>query len=64
MTKISDKLAKVNEDFTVTMYENGCMFEISGRDSAENYKNTKIICSNMEELLDLVSEATTMERDN
>jgi len=33
VSKISDKLTKVNENFTVQMYDNGYMFEISGRDA-------------------------------
>ena len=32
VSKISDKLAKINENYTVNMYDNGYMFEVSGRD--------------------------------
>ena len=31
VTKISDKLAKVNDNFTVNMYDNGYMLEIGVR---------------------------------
>lgn len=61
--KISDKLAKVNESFTVNMYDNGFMFEISGRDSDEEWKNTKIICHSIEDLSALILEATTLPKD-
>ena len=33
--KISDKLSKVDESFTVYMYDNGYMFDVSGRDAEE-----------------------------
>ncbi len=64
MAKISDKLEKVDESFTINMYDNGFMFEISGRDADEDYKTTKIMCSNIEELVELVREATDLERDD
>ena len=60
---IADKLSKVNENFTVYMYDNGYMFEISGRDSDNDYKSVKILCSTLDELSGLVKEATEMERD-
>ena len=60
---IADKLSKVNENFTVYMYDNGFMFEISGRDSNNDYKSVKILCSSLDELSSLVKEATEMERD-
>lgn len=61
--KISDKLVKVNENFSVNMYDNGFMLEISGRDSDNEYKNAKIMVSTVEELVALVKEATELERD-
>ena len=63
VSKISDKLAKVNESFNVYMYDNGFMFEIGGRDSDNEYKNAKIMCTSVEQLALLVQEATEMERD-
>ena len=32
---LENKLAKVNDNFTVYMYDNGYMLEISGRTEAE-----------------------------
>lgn len=61
--KISDKLVKVNENFSVNMYDNGFMLEISGRDSDNEYKSAKIMVSTVEELVALVKEATELERD-
>ena len=61
--KISDKLNKVNEDITIRMYDNGFMFEISGRNSDDDWKSAKILVSSVEELVTLIQEATGMERD-
>jgi hypothetical protein len=63
ISTISDKLAKVNESFTVNMYDNGYMFEIGGKDADGEWKNAKIMCSTVEQLLSLVKEATEAERD-
>ena len=63
ISKIGDKLVKVNESFNVNMYDNGCMFEIGGRDSNNEYKNAKIMCSTLEQLQALVKEAIEAERD-
>lgn len=64
ITTISDKLSKVNESFTVNMYDNGFMFEISGRDKSNDYKTVKIMVSELSQLAALVQEATEMERDD
>jgi len=61
--KISDKLVKVNENYSINMYDNGFMFEISGRDSENDYKSAKIMVSTVDELIALVKEAAEMERD-
>lgn len=61
---IADKLAKVNESFTINMYDNGFMIEIGGRDSDDEWKTAKIMVSTVEELLTLVREATDLPRDN
>jgi hypothetical protein len=64
VSKIGDKLAKVSENFTVNMYDNGFMFEISGRDKNGDYKTVKIMVSDLSQLSALVHEATEMERDD
>ena len=60
--KLSDKLTKVNENFTINMYDNGYMIEVPGRDEEDNWKTAKIMVSTVEELLVLVREATEIER--
>jgi hypothetical protein len=62
ITKISDKLDKVNETFTVNMYDNGFMIEVGGRKD-DDWKTAKIMVPTIEELVVLLKEAAEMERD-
>jgi len=64
MSKLSDKLVKVNESFTVYRYDNGFMIEVSGKDAESDWKTSKILCSTEEELLEIIQEANSMELDN
>ena len=52
--KISDRLVKVNENFTINMYDNGYMIEVGGRNDEDDWKTAKIMVSTVEELLELV----------
>jgi hypothetical protein len=61
--KISDKLIKVNESFTVNMYDNGYMIEIGGRTPGDDWGNAKILVNTIDELVELIKEASEMERD-
>lgn len=61
-TKVSDKLAKVDSSFTVNMYDNGYMVEVQGRDKKDDYKTSKLMVSEVAELLELIKEITGMER--
>lgn len=63
ISKISDKLSKVSDSFTIQMYDNGFMFEISGRNSEEDWRSVKILCNNQEQLISLINEAAEMPRD-
>ncbi len=63
ISTIKDKLAKVNESFSVNMYDNGFMFEISGKDSEGEWKSAKIMCATVDQLVSLVKEATEADRD-
>jgi len=64
ISKIGDKLAKVNDSFTVNMYNNGFMLEIGGRSSDEEWTNVKLTVSSIEELVALIKEAADLPRDN
>jgi hypothetical protein len=63
ISKIADKLDKVNESFTVNMYDNGYMLEISGRKD-DDWKSAKILVPTIEDLVILIKEASEMDRDN
>jgi hypothetical protein len=62
VSKISDKLTKVSEQFTVYMYDNGFMIEIGGQDANEDWKTAKILVPTVEDLVVLIKEAASMER--
>lgn len=64
VAKISDKLAKVSENFTINMYDNGFMIEIGGKDKKDDWKTAKIMVTSVDELIVLVKEAAEMERDS
>ena len=64
VSKISDKLVKVNENFTINMYDNGFMVEAGGRNKKGEYMNAKIMCSTVDEVLSLAREACEMDRDS
>ena len=63
VTKLSDKLIKVNDNFSVHMYDNGFMVEVGGRNKKSDYVSARILCSTLEEVQALVAEACVMERD-
>jgi len=62
ITKLSDKLDKVNESFTVNMYDNGFMIEVGGRKD-DDWRTAKIMVPTIDELVVLIKEAAEMERD-
>ena len=61
---VSDKLEKVSDSFTVNMYDNGFMVDVSGRDPDGEYKSARVLCQNLEQVIALVTEITKMERDS
>ena len=64
VNKLSDKLTKINESYTVNRYDNGFMVDAGGRDKKGDYVNAKILCNSLEEVLALVKEAGEMDLDN
>lgn len=54
---LSDKLAKCGDSLTVNMYDNGYMVEVSGRDSDDDWKTAKILCSTLQEVYAVIEEA-------
>lgn len=63
INKISDKIAKVSDNFSINIYDNGFLFDIGGRDEDEEYRNAKIMVPTVEALLELVKEAVSLPRD-
>ena len=61
--KLSDKLAKVSDNLTVNMYDNGYMVEVGGRDDDSDWKSAKIMCQTLEQVFAVITEASKMERD-
>ena len=60
--KLADKLAKADDSLNVYFYDNGYMVEVPGRDSEDEWKTAKIMCSSLEEVNAIVAEAASMER--
>jgi len=60
---LNNKLAKVNDNFTVYMYDNGFMLEIGGRGDNDEWITTKLLCNSLDELVELITQATSMDRD-
>lgn len=63
INKISDKLTTVNDNFTITMYDNGFLIDIGGKFQDDDWRTAKIMVPSIEQLLELVREAATMPRD-
>jgi len=59
---ISDKLVKADSNFSINVYDNGFLIEVSGRDADDEWATAKIIVSTVDELIALVREAADMER--
>tara|TARA_R110001592_G_scaffold153986_1_gene382839 strand:+ start:180 stop:371 length:192 start_codon:yes stop_codon:yes gene_type:complete len=62
--KLSDKLSKVNDSLTLNMYDNGFMVEVSGKDLTDDWSTAKIMASSKEEVVAIIDEAVSMERDD
>ena len=60
MAKISDKLKKVNECFSISRYDNGFMIEVTGEGKTDSYTTTKIVVTKEEDVLALVKEALSL----
>ena len=63
INKISDKLTTINDNFTITMYDNGFLIDIGGKAEEDEWRTAKIMVPDVDRLLELVKEAVTMPRD-
>ena len=64
VNRLSDKLTKVNDSYTVYRYDNGFMMEAGGRNKKGDYVTAKILCNTLDEVLALVKEAGEMDLDS
>jgi len=62
LMQLGDKLIKVNDNFTVHLYDNGFMFETGGYNKKDDYVSVRILCNTVQEIQALVAEACTMQR--
>jgi len=62
MSKVSYKLTKVNESFTINMYDNGYMIEVGGRNGSDEWRTSKIMVTELEDLFEVIREIISMER--
>ena len=60
VNQLGDKLIKINDNFTVHLYDNGFMVEAGGYNNKDDYVSARILCNTIEEVQALVAEACTM----
>ena len=63
ITKVSDKLARVNECVNVYFYDNAYMVEVSGRDSKDDWANVKLVCRDLSEVQNVLEEVESLPRE-
>jgi len=60
--KVADKLVEVDNSFTINMYDNGFMVEITGRVVLDEWSTARIVVSTVDELLAVIEEVAKMKR--
>ena len=61
---IGDKLTKVSNSYSVNIFDNGFSVEISGRDAENDWKNSRVLCGTLEDLIDVVKEIASLPQDD
>jgi hypothetical protein len=61
---IKSKLNKVSDSYTINRYDNGFMVEVSGRNSENDYKTSKVLCNTEEDLLTVIKQINALELDD
>ena len=64
ITKVADKLTKVNECVNVYFYDNAYMVEVTGRDKNDDWSNIKLVCKDMDEVTKVLQEVESLERES
>lgn len=63
VTKISDKLTKINDNLNINLYDNGFMVEVGGRNKDDDWATAKIMCADLDAVVAILKEAAEMERE-
>lgn len=61
--KVSDVLKKVNDNFEVSILDNGYMVDIRGRDVEDNWSSCKLAVANIEELIAVITQISELPVD-
>jgi hypothetical protein len=64
ISKVSDKLTKVSECVNVYFYDNAYMVEVTGRDTKDDWSNIKLVCKDMDEVVQVLREVESLERES
>jgi len=62
ITKVSDKIKKVNDVFTVYFFDNGYGIEIGGKAETDDWKSVKLMYHSFDELVECIKDISSMER--
>ena len=60
--ELKDKLSKVNDDITITKYDNGYRVNVGGEDHNENWSDANILVTELGDVMGLVTEWALMEQ--
>lgn len=60
--KISDKLTKVDENFTINKYDNGYMVEVGGRDDEDNWASVKLIATSLDVVIEMLKDFDSIQK--
>ncbi len=60
---MTSELGLSGDSFTINMYDNGFMVEVSGRNSDGDWATAKVLCQNLEQVVSIVTEVSSMERE-
>lgn len=64
ITKVADKLTKVGECVNIYFYDNAYMVEVTGRDNNDDWSNIKLVCKDMDEVVKVLQEVESLERES
>ncbi len=57
------KLTKVSDSFTVNIYDNGYMVEVSGRNADDDWSTVKLVCNTLEDVFKAITQINNLPKD-